>query len=257
MELIPLPNFFIVKINIEEQKNRKEKVGSLYLHSGEVQMQRNMQHGEIVGIGSNVTKVLPEANVGDVLLFHHFVEGSSRDKSSLIHSDETYNYYTVTVCEFNGRRNETYGVWDGTKITPHKDFIFIEAEKKAESLPMDEYIEKNTTQVGSLILFNDWEETREDKEAKTVRLKEEIKSLSKSTMHDHIKRGIEEKEMEAAKITEEINKTVYKPYKVSYHNPSLPVKENVYSLSAAALTEIEFMDKTYIVTQTKYCVATA
>ena len=122
---------------------------------------------------------------------------------------------------------------------------------------MDEYIEKNTTQVGSLILFNDWKETREDKEAKTVRLKEEIKSLSKSTMHDHIKRGIEEKEMEAAKITEEINKTVYKPYKVAYHNPSLPVKENVYSLSAAALTEIEFMDKTYIVTQTKYCVATA
>ena len=73
----------------------------------------------------------------------------------------------------------------------------------------------------------------------------------------NIQSELEEKEMEAAKITEEINKTVYKPYKVAYHNPSLPVKENVYSLSAAALTEIEFMDKTYIVTQTKYCVATA
>lgn len=256
MEFLPLPTYFIVKINKKQQQERKEKIGSLYLHFNEVQMQRNMQHGEIVAIGSEAGKALPQAKIGDTLIFHHFVEGSHKDKSNFIISDNDYNYYNVTTSEFNGHRNETYGVYNGQEIIPHPDFIFIEAEPEKEKLSMDEYIEKSTKKVGSLYVFTNWEESREDKEAKATRLKEEIKSLSKSSMNDQIKRGIEEKEYEAAKVTSSLNEAIYKKYKVCYHNPKMKSKEFVYALSRTALTHIDFMDKRYIVMQSKYCEAT-
>lgn len=75
-------------------------------------------------------------------------------------------------------------------------------------------------------------------------------------MNDNIRKGIEEKELESAHITEEINKTRYLPYQVAYSNSVQGIKKEVYALSAAALTEIEFRDKTYTVINYKYCAGT-
>lgn len=256
MQLTPLPYYFIVKINTTDQENRKEKIGSLYLHFNEVQMQRNMQCGEICAVGSKAASQFKEAKVGDILIFHHFVEGSDKNKSNIIYSDDTYNYYNVTASEYNGRRNETYGLWNGTKIIPHPDFVFIVPEIKSKEISADTFIESNTIKVGSLLLFSNWEEKREDKEYKTKVLTEEIKNLSKSSMNDQIKIGIETKEKEAADITLSLNRSKYTYLKVAFHN-SKWIKDNVYALNQAALTEIDFMDKKYILLHSKYIVATA
>lgn len=257
MNLKPLPHFFIVKINIEEQKIRKEKVGSLYLHCSEVQMQRNMQCGDIVAMGDIASDNFKEAKIGDTLIFHHFVEGD-KDSSNLIASDGIFNYYNVTASEYNGHRNESFGVWDGKNIIPHPDFIFIEPEIKEKALSQDEFIEKNTTKVGSLILFNSWEESREEKEEKARAITSQIKNASKGkSMSDGSRRAIEEMQNEAASITLSLNKKEYKPYKVFAANPSVQAKENVYALNISASMKVEFMGVEYTVIQTKYTAATA
>lgn len=253
MNFVALPYYFIVKINKETQENRKEKIGSIVVHHQHAHMQRNLQCGEITSIGAKANELFPEAKIGYTLIFHHFVEGESLSDSNHVGSDDTHHYYYVTASSYNGHRNETYGVWNGSEIIPHKEFVFVEPEKEEHIAD----VESRTEKVGSLFVFTDWTESRQEKEKKTEVLRDEIKSLSKTTMNDQLKVGIEEKEREAEKITSDINKRSYLPYNVAYANPSLGAKDIVYSLSAAALTEIEFMDKKYIVIDTKYIPATA
>lgn len=267
MTFSPLPPYFIVKINKETQSQRKEKIGMLYLHFKEVFMQRNMQCGEIVGIGKDAKNIFPDSKIGDTVLFHHFVEGDSK-KSNLIFQDKEYNYYYVTTSDFNGHRNETYGIFDGEKIIPHPEFIFIKDEEEVKEGYEDneDFINKNTKQVGSLILFNNWTESRDVKEEKAKTLMAEIKNQSKGkSMSDSTKRGLEEKQKDAESITASLNKREYKLFDIEYYpksmekkcNANLEDKKGVYVLSLAAHTELDFLDKKYKVLSTKYCCATA
>src|ERR1035437_8362497 len=100
MTLRAMPNYFIVKIEIEKQKERKEKIGSLYIHASYTFMRRNMQQGEIVAIGSIVATQFPQAKVGDTLIFHHFVEGSESGGGNFIFEENGDNYYYVTAADY-------------------------------------------------------------------------------------------------------------------------------------------------------------
>lgn len=258
MQLKPMPHYFIIKINIEEQKQRREKIGSLYVHTSHVFMVRNMQQGEVVTIGHVAAKQFPEVEIGSTILIHHFVEGDSSDKSNLIHTDGTFNYYNVTASNFNGHRNETYGILKDNEIIPHPDFVFAEIPCKAKEISAEEFIEKNTKQVGSLILFTNWEEKREDKEAKATQLTEEIKRQSQGkSMSESTKHGLEEKQLEAEKLTASINKQKYIPLKLAFAHPSLKAKEEIYSLNIGSGMELEVEGKTYFVISSKYVAATA
>lgn len=257
MILKPLPQYFIIKINIEEQKKRKEKIGSLYVHTSHAFMQRNMQIGEIIAIGNIASKQFPEAKVNDMLIFHHFVEGSEKEKSNMIHADDEFYYYNVTALEFNGHRNETFGIYRNGEIIPHPDFVFIEPAQKPKQITADEFIEQNTKQVGNIILFNNWKETREQKEEKSKTIMEEIKSQSKGkNLSDSVKRGLSEKQYEAEKLTASLSKQQYIPLKVAFAHPSLKAKEKVYSLNIGSQMTLEVEGKEYIVIHTKYVAAT-
>jgi len=259
MKLLPLPHYFIIKIDIQKQKERKEKIGKgiLFSHVNEVFMQRNMQCGEVVAIGKIAGEKFKEVKLGHILIIHHLAEGSDREKSNFIYSDEKFNYYNVTAGEFNGHRNETYGVFDGEKIIPHPDFIFIEKEEISQEVAPDKLIEQKTKKVGSLILFDNWTESREQKEAKAKQITEEIKNQSKGkSMRDDVKIALSEKQNEAGKITESLNKKEYLSNKIFASNPELK-KEKVYSLNIASQLSVQFMDKEYIIVDRKFCVATA
>lgn len=258
MTLKPLPQYFIIKINIEEQKKRKEKIGSLYVHTSHAFMQRNMQMGEIIAMGYIAAKQFPEAKLTDTLIFHHFVEGSEKEKSNMIHADDEFYYYNVTAIEFNGHRNETFGIYRNGEIIPHPDFVFIEPETKSKEFNANEFIEQNTKQVGSLILFNNWEESRESKEEKSKTIMEEIKSQSKGkNLSDSVKRGLSEKQYEAEKITASMSIQKYIPLKIAFAPSTFKGKEKVYSLNIGSQMELEIMGKNYIVIHTKYVAATA
>lgn len=260
----PMPSYSLIRISREKELQRKQKIGSILIAETQTFMMYNVQAGEIVEIGAKAANYFPEAKVGDQLLCHHFVQGSNENEARedhLIYQDETYNYYVVTCFDFHGKPNETYGIWDGDKIIPNKDYIFLEVPTKDDPKSPDEYINSAFQQTKSGILtFSNWTESRETKADKMQRLKSEIQELSKSgAQKPHIAQGIKVKEAELEQLSLNINTRSYQQYKVAAFNPDLKnhlpeieVGGSIYILNIAAQTEIDFMDKKYVVAKTSY-----
>lgn len=264
--ITPTKAYFLVKISKKAQRERLEKTGIFYNPSN-VYMTRNMQSGEIVAIGTKACEVFPEAKIGETLIFHHFVEGDAESrKDSLIFEDELYNYYVISAYEQNGKATEVYGVWNGEKLTPHPEFLFLEkAKPHAHDLPNDEFINQamemhGDKDKGGFFIFKEYKNTREDNTQKLSRLKAEIQNLSKMQLNDNIKIAIEEKEKECEMIGREMNKRTYLPYTIAAANKILsewfdmPVTKGdiIYCMNMACQTEIEFMDKTYLICKSNY-----
>lgn len=257
----PSKAYFLVKIPKKEQKERIEKTGMFY-NPVEVHMTRNMQSGTIVAIGEKAHDVFPEAKEGHILIFHHFVEGDSDSrKDSLVFEDEDYNYYVISSYQHNGKATEVYGVWDGEKIIPHSEYLFLEKQKPAIGvLPLDLFINQAMQQSnGGLFLFKSYVVTREDNLRKVEMLKAEVVNLAKSQMTPEIKAAMEGKEAEMAKINHEINKVTYAPYTIAYSNKiisewfdrTVDSGDTIFCRNNASI-EVEFLDKTYLVCETKY-----
>lgn len=258
----PMPSYFLIRIARKEE--RKQKIGSIIIPETQTFMMYNIQAGEIVGIGKKAAEYFPEAKVGDTLLCHHFVQGLNENdarEDHLIHQDETHNYYVVTCFDFHRKSNETYGIWDGEKIIPNKDYIFLEVPTKDDPKSPDEYINSAIQQTtGGILTFTNWTESRETKADKMQRLKSEIQELSKSgAQKPHIAQGIKVKEAELEQLSLNINNKSYQEYTVAAFNPDLKnhlpeieVGGSIYILNIAAQTEIDFMDKKYIVAKTSY-----
>lgn len=266
---IPRPHspYFLIRISRQEQAQKKQKIGSIIIPETQTFMMYNLQCGEIVGIGQNAHEYFPEVEIGHTLLIHHFVQGADDNEARedhLIHQDEVYNYYVVACFDFYRKGNETYGVWDGTKIIPNKDYIFLETPKKDEPKSPDEYINaalKSTS--GGILTFTNWQESRESKADKMQRLQAEIQELSKSgAQKPHIAKGIQERERELELLSVDINTKSYVPYTIAAFNlelkeqfdnsANIEVGEQVWLLNIAAQTQIEFNDKSYIVAKTNY-----
>lgn len=267
MQIRPMPPYILIRIARKQQEEKKGKIGSIIIPETQRFLMYNMQAGEIMAIGHKAAKFFPEMRVGQTLLCHHFVEAEGEESARedhLIDQDDTYNYYVVTCFDFYRKGNETYGVWDGEKIIPNKEYIFLEPPVKDDPKSPDEYINSalSKTQSG-LLVFSNWSESRESKTEKMQRLKAEIESLSKSGIsQSHIKRGIEEKEAELNRMSLDVNSKSYHPYviaafnsqlKENFHpNADIAVGKIIYVLNIAAQTEIDFNDKKYIVAKTSY-----
>lgn len=277
MKLQPSPPYFYIRIPKQEQTERKEKIGSIYIPPTHVFMGRGVQHGEIVAIGEDAHDTFPAAKVGDLLIVHHFCEGKEAegtdDKKYHIQSDERYNYYLVTCFSYNGRGNETYGVWNGKEVIPHPDYIFLEDDAPVERLSPEELHLKGMQQKGSLFLFNNWKESREEKTKKMQQLKFEVQELARTVktdeygreyMPDEVKMAIENKEQEMKVLGRDSQKKEFLPYKVAWPNETLSeafdeeIKngDTVYARNDASQTKIEFNKVSYRVVKINYIGAT-
>lgn len=243
--MTPHAPYFIIKI----PRKRKEKIGTFFIPEVERYMGHNYQHGEIVGIGEGAAKHFPEAKVGHTLLVHHLVENMNEEEARedhLVDQDDDYNYYVVTAYEYAGKNIEAYGVWDGEKIIPNKDYIFLVPNNDPSELKQSD---------SGLFIFNNWKETREDLERKQAQIKDQSENLAKSNpQKEHIAKGIAEMEREMSNISVKINKREYLPFKIAAYNPELSEQaiETAYVYNIAAHTEISFMGKTYIVAMSKH-----
>lgn len=254
----PTTPYFIVKVSIKQEQLKKEKIGSFYVAPSETFMAYNTQCGEITAIGSGAAEYFPQAKIGHMLIMHHFVQGLNTEaarEDHLVHQDDEYRYYVVAAYDHNGKANETYGVWDGSRIIPNKDYVFLKPKTYNQTIKERE---------SGVLVFDEWHESREDKETKMNALKSESQSLAKSgTNKDHIRKGISEKEQEMSKMSVALNKQEYVLYKVAYANPKLSegfqrtIQEDdqLYVLNLAASTIVEFMGTEYIVTKTKFVAA--
>jgi hypothetical protein len=259
----PMPAYFVVRIPRDKQKERKDKIGSIYLHPNYVYMTRNMQCGEIVSIGRDAQQIFPEAQVGQTLLFHHFVEGFNND--FLVDTDDDYGYFVVTACSHNGQNNQAYGVWTGKEIIPNQDYIFLSPVPPPEVPTTGQHLNHNlATSEGGIVVFQDWKDSKGSKMAKMAELKKEIEHLCKSKMTDQIKKVIEMKEAEAAAIRKEVFKQRFELYIVEAINPLFNMEvakifgtwvlvgEKVYMLNIACETIVEFNKKEFIVAKTQH-----
>lgn len=264
MKLLPRPNFFIVSINKEQQKKKKNQIGSLYVCTTDKDESRNMQSGTIVSIGSHAAEVFPQAKIGDTLLLHWWVESNQRNNKC--YEDEENNYYFVTAIECLGRAIEAYGIWNGTEIVPNPEYIFLQVPNKGKSnMTPDEYIDAATKKTDSgLLIFDEWVETRAEKEQKMAKLNAEIQSLSKSKMNDHLKSGIKAKEEELSALSKSINRSCIEFHSIAAINPSMAeeikecfgeeirIGDKVGMLNQACQTTLDFNGKTYIVALSKH-----
>lgn len=268
----PMPPYILIKINKQEQQEKKEKIGSLYFPSAYAFMRRELQFGIIESIGEGAAEFMPEMEVGDYALIHHFTSGKKDDKGYnfyIIGEDDEFAYYVINVYEIPGERQLLYAIAKGEEIIPTPDHIFLEVsnenireweENKSGILTRSEVTKSREEwvqltkdnfarirQLAKNIPFTQLEYDRSDKEI--VRYSEnEIKRL----------------QAENAKISKMLNKREYKPYVVAAINEQwndwieqiegerIYPGETVYFLNIAAQTKMDFGGVEYIVGEVKY-----
>ncbi len=257
MEMHPLPSYFMVKINKEDQHNRRQKDGQWFNHPDHVFMQYEQQWGEIVAVGDLAAKEFPEAVIGATLIFHHFVTGKGEmeddgDNVFFLTEEHGYRYYVVpaTYIFATGDKNLVYGVWNGSEIIPHKDYIFLEPEPELSATA--------TVSGNGILELDNWKESREESGAKMASMKRQVAELTKtSTVTNELTEGIQKKEAEMNAISKRINQKEYCTYNIAMANPELKSKfqrpfTEAGMLNMACHTQIGFRERLYIVAPTSY-----
>ena len=250
MILTPLPHYFIVKVNNKQLESRREKKGELYISPDYTFMQNELQQGEIIGIGSVSKDIFPEAEIGDTLIFHHFITGKALEDNGennyLLDDDGEFSYYNVTATEFNGERNLSFGIIKNGVIIPNKDYIFL-FENKPQEVAVNE----------SGLISSASEMNRDEVGDKMKELKSQVKELTKTVITDDLKVGIEKKEKEMNQLSKLTNKKEYKKFPVAFVNNytkslfNIEPKE-VGILNMAANYHLVINEVDYIIAEIKY-----
>lgn len=276
-----MPPFFLVRIPKKEQRERLEKIGLLYYPPEHVYMKRGMQCGEIMMIGSAAHEFFPEAKVGHILIAHHMIEGKvigNKQKFFLLQEDEDWNYYCVTAFCYNGDRNNTFGVWDGEKIIPSKDYVFFDIDPTPVS-DLPEFIleQKGMPRIitnipmekaeGGLVVPKARKKTRQELIQKMAENKAEIQKWAKwiPITPQKVNPLIHDLETQNYNISKKVNKREYEPHVLHSFNdellktvhPLLRKGDKVFVLNIAAYMQVEFMGIEYIISESKYVVAKA
>lgn len=230
------PNI-IVKVSKEEEKNRREMEDGIYLHPNYVWLTRNTQHGIIEAISDEAKKQLPEAEIGDTLLFHHFVQRSNASNSDndkfLATEDEENKFYNVTAKECNGEDVYAYGIYRNGEIIPHKQYVFLEKE-----------IENK----------DGWYQTEEQVAEKIKALQSQVSNLCKTRGSSEISEKIMKLETEMMYLNLSLRGKEYLPYKIAFANKALGIPSGaiIFALNIACETVISVLDKKYRIIEAKY-----
>lgn len=192
----------------------------------QVDFQSNLQFGEIVSAGSIAKEQFPEAQVGDILIFHHGVEHKPRTENEpnyhdyhLIETDEGGDEYRVV-----NFTNELFGVLKLEEgiIIPYNKFVFCHFNIKKAS------IQKSKS---GLWLPDQWLLTSEEINQKLEKLKEDIASITSSTVmkqrtnnknyksQNEIKRAVDSINRERALLTKKMGQRQYVEVTVLFIHP--------------------------------------
>ena len=236
-----MPWLFLVKINKEEQKQFKQKLGNnspFFMPVGLTFNSRNMECGEIVQIGDRMkgtdnyldfeeqekTKQWgiygwKGCKVGHKLIFHHTVEDNSNtaNKQFWIFEDETYNYYAI---DWHNIR----GYYDGEKVVPHPNYVFLKNVPAFDSSEEVDPVTKNKLKKseGGLYLIADWENNPGTIAQKSQQIKEHIESLAKTKNRtDEMQREMERLEEQRNQLNRKAQKNMFLPYKLAAFNRKL------------------------------------
>lgn len=218
-----LNQYFLVKIDKQSQNKKRSKVGSIYIPENFQDMAYNLQYGEVVAIGHKAAKEFPQAEIGDILIFHHHVEYKPR-----VAGDNTYQdtHLVETLDNFDEIRTvdisyEVFGVikTETQTIIPFRNFVFCHEEFKPASFQ----------QTSSGIYMPDaWEASQQQMVDKLEELKMEIDNLRSSNQYQNvaanqgeilqIEKTIASINKEREEITRKMNKERYMELTLLYIN---------------------------------------
>lgn len=249
-----MPDFFFIRIDKEKQKNFKEKFSPsslIYQNANSVFNTKNMEHGEILGIGSRVVEKtgLLDAKIGDTLIIHWSVEApEEKSVNRYLGADENYNYYAV------GWR-EVRGLFNGVKVTPAQGFLFLKNEDALQKVgAYDPHLNSFVTKTESgLVLFSDWQDSKEIIRQKQEDLKMQINSLKKTKWTPELQIELEAINKEINELNRKTQRKLFLPYKVATSNWSFDrdcgtkvIEDDiVFCLNYDALYICNFKDKPY------------
>lgn len=146
----------------------------LKLHLSQVkEMEYNLQYGTIVEIGSAARAAFPEAEAGDVLLFHHTVEYKPRTEGDKLYND----YHLVGAAGEDELRvvdigHEVFGVLKvaEARIIPYERYIFCHHNIRKASFQHK----------GGIWMPDAWEKTTQQMADDLEELGRQIQSLAAS-----------------------------------------------------------------------------
>lgn len=272
-----MPWLILVKINKKEQADFKQKISKnspFFMPVGLTFNSRNMECGEIVQIGERMKgadKYMDYENqgkdghwgiygwedckIGHTLIFHHTVEDNSNtaNKQFWVFEDETYNYYAI---DWHNIR----GFYDGVKIVPHPNFVFLKNIPAFESDGEVDPITGNKLQKSEsgLYLIADYENSASTIAQKSEAIKEHIESLAKTKNRTpDMQIVMEDLEKQRIDMNRKAQKNVFLPYRLAYANKKLErdfgckLKENdvLFAFNKACLyvSNFQLHDYSYII----------
>lgn len=140
MKIKTTNNKVVVKIDKVLQAEKRNKIGNFYIPSYLMDFKNNLQFGEVLSFGPNVSEICPEIEVGCVAIFHHAVEykvlSTNVDEQAVVTED---THYLFTDDDGNEIRflhatkdlgSELFGVYKNGQIHPCNNIIFCAPEVK-------------------------------------------------------------------------------------------------------------------------------
>lgn len=125
----PNKQFMLVRIDKQQQAVLREKTkGGIFIPEKYLYMKYNLQYGEIISIGEKVHRIFPEAQPGDMAIFHHFVESQPHLMVSRENNGDELRLVRVDpdVITF-----QLFGIiTKAGELIPFQDYIFLDPEVK-------------------------------------------------------------------------------------------------------------------------------
>ena len=203
----PNKQFFIVELDLGEQEKRKELIPGTGIQIADTMtdLKFYLQSAPIIAIGEQAHEYFPEAQVGDILIFHHTVEHAEWRQL-----EKVGNKVKLVV---EGCADDCFGIQklSDLSIIPSRDHVWCKPIK--DGLELNTVIETpEGTKTLSIIRVNDEDSLR----ARITTIQEHIEHIeTTSTPNPHQVMLLKQ---EQAAITAELNKPMAQALKVAIIN---------------------------------------
>lgn len=217
----PNKQYFIVEINLQEQEDRKILIPGTEIKIADTaqDFKYYLQMAPIIAIGEMAAKYMPEAEIGDYLIFHHVVEFDEwRLINRRVTSNLPYNiaekkdvYLQILV---KADIDDVFGIQKANtlEIIPSHEHVWCEELKEQSSFEV-EVIAEDGTKKTILALATDNEESLR---LRLEELQKQAEFLATGSMQN--KEQMMKLKTEQESITRELNKPRAQPLKISHIN---------------------------------------
>lgn len=219
--------YILVRIDKAAQRQKREKVGDIYIAPNFAYMSHNLQYGEIMQIGEKAQKNYPDAKVGDIALFHHHIEGSYDDHAPEYILDTLPNGDELRLidCTNTDKAYRIFGFIKSTGLVAAPEHVFI-----------NHMVTPVKKKYVSSILFNTGYEPTDDELRQKLDdllghqrvLDESLQSERDPDKSLQIVRGIEDIGRERERITQFLNADRFVTSKIVHINPRTASEHDIH-----------------------------